>query len=128
MKTLDVSDRVMDRVVGFEKFRTHCWLWMFRLGIGLLSVVLLYFLWRGGQLIAERGTLELLGLLREDREIIREYWRDTADIIIAELPQGTIFRAIVVIGIIFAVFLLTRRRRNIIRKKLQFIIKLGKKR
>lgn len=118
----------MDRIIGFEKFRTQRWLWAFRMCVGLLGAALLYLLWRGWQLVRERGTLELLGLLREDREIIREYWRDTVDIIIMELPQKTIVRAVVVIGIIIVVFFLTRRRRNIIRKKLQHIAKADKKR
>lgn len=118
----------MDRVVGFEKYRTRRWLWVFWTGVGLLTAVLLYLLWRGWQLVSERGTLELLELLREDREIVREYWRDTVDVIIMELPQKTIIRAVVVIGIIVVVFLLTRHRRNIIRKKLQHIAKADRKR
>lgn len=118
----------MDRIIGFEKFRTQRWLWTFRMCVGLLGAALLYLLWRGWQLISERGTLELLELLREDREIIREFWRDTIDIMIAELPQGTIVRATVVTGFIVAAFLLTHHRRTVIRKKLQHIAKADKKR
>lgn len=118
----------MDRVVGFEKYRTRRWLWMFRVGVGLLIAVLLFLLWRGWRMIAERRTLDLLGLLREDREIIAEYWRDTVSIAIAELPQKTLLRAAVVVAVIIFVLFLTRRRRRIIQRKLLDIAKAGRKR
>lgn len=127
MKTLDVSQGVMDRVVRLEKRRTRHWLWMFRTAVGLLGAVLLFLLWRGWRLIAERGTLDMLELLREDREIIAEYWRDTADVIIAELPQKTLLRAILVGIVIVVILLLTRRHRRIIQRKLQHIAKASKK-
>lgn len=118
MKNIDVTKSVMDRVVLLEESRTHRWIRKFRTIIGVLMVLLGVFIWRVWVLVSERHTLDLLTLFREDREIIAEFWQETVITFIEELPQRLLVIVLLVIVLILAVFLMTRKRRAVINRKL----------
>ena len=116
----------MDQVVRFEESRTHQWVRRFRTIIGALVVLLGVFAWRVWTLVSERHTLDLLALFREDREIIVEFWQETVLTFIEELPQRLLGIVLLVIVLILVVFLMTRKRRAVISRKLSELAKQHK--
>ncbi len=83
----------MEKIVRFEQRRTHVWMRLFRVSVGFLFMLSGVFLWQVWLRLSDRQTLDLLTLLREDREIIQEFWQDSALVFIEELPQGTLLVA-----------------------------------
>lgn len=119
MKPIDVTKPVMDKIVRFEERRTHAWMRLFRVSIGLLFTLSGVFIWQVWLQLYERQTLDLLTLVREDREIIQEFWQDSALVFIEELPQDTLITAGIFLLAIGIIFWVTRRKRKVIRKKLK---------
>lgn len=116
MKNIDVTIPVMQKVAGFESHRIRVWL--VRFGLALFSLAVIIFLASLMALvkIRERGTLDLLTLFTQDREIIAEFWQDTLATFIEELPQ----RSLVVVALSGAAFvtaiILTQKKRKIIHR------------
>ncbi len=117
MKKVNLENKVLDEVVRFEKKRTFAWLirsTIFLIGlaaaIGVVAVLAI-------QIILDRGTLDLLQLLGEDNEIVKEFWRDTLATFIAELPQ----QDLIIIGVLLFVLILfiifSRKSFKLVQKK-----------
>jgi hypothetical protein len=119
MKTTDVSDAVMKRVVTLEKGRTRMWFFRFIAVLIILGVLFVALTIRGYMLISERSGWDLLTLFYQDPEIIAAYWKDTLWIFWMELPQKTVSISIAVLGMIVIFIAITTRRRKILRKKLK---------
>lgn len=113
----DITEKVMERVMRFEKRRVVFWLWLF----GVVTVVTLLVLAGVGYLtlreISMRESWELLTLFAEDREIITEYWRDVTETLWIGLPHALLVLIGVVFSGFFAWLFLTRRKRTIVAKK-----------
>jgi hypothetical protein len=118
MKTIDVSKNVMGKVVSLEKGRTKRWLLRFFIAVAVLLISFIAFGIFAVQTISERQGWDLLTLFQQDPEIIAAYWRDTLWIFWEEAPQRIVFAVGAIVIIIIGVFILTRRRRTILRKKL----------
>ncbi len=126
MKRLDVTKSVMEKVARFEERRTRRWILIFvvilLLILGLISVTIL----RTYDILSERHTLDLLEILYEDREIIAEFWQDTLLIAYQELPQQTVGIGLGLVAIFIAFWVMTRRRRAIMRRRLAELAKRKK--
>jgi hypothetical protein len=117
MKTTDVSDAVMKRVVTLEKGRTRMWFFRFIAVLIVLVVLFVILTVRGYMLISERSGWDLLTLFYQDPEIVAAYWMDTLWIFWMELPQKTVgIGAIVLVTIILCVITTSRRRKILLRK------------
>jgi len=125
MKTIDVSQNVMKKVVRLEKGRTKRWFICFIAVVFILILLFLFFMIRGAQIISDRQGWDLLILFRQDPEIITSYWRDTLWIFWEEAPQRIIFLSIVVLVVIIGIIVWTRRKRKVLHKKLRQLEKYG---
>ncbi len=117
MKNIDVAAPVMRRIVSWERRRISLWVGRFLLGISLLIGGLFIVLWLGTQEVLRRQTLELLAIFWEDPQIIEEFWQDTLNIVIVELPWEMIAWGVLLIGSIGAYFVITAKARRSIQKK-----------
>lgn len=126
MNNPDVRASVMEKVVRFEAKRTRDWLVRF-FTILLLAIAAVV----GGAFVVgvrlwEREAWEPLTLFWEDPEIVAEFWRDTLSVLWEETPQSWVY--LVGAGIVLLVILIigTRRRRKVIRKRLQKLAQYNK--
>lgn len=108
----------MEKVVRFEQQRTHAWMRLFRVSVGLLFALSGLFLYQVWLQLSERQTLDLLTLVQEDREIIQEFWQDSALVFFEELPQEALLLAGIFLLAIGIILWVTRRKRKVIGKKL----------
>ena len=75
MENKDLTRKVMDKVISFERKRSTLWIKVFLFTLSALSLmVTVYFLMairqaQGGQIF------DLLSLFGEDSEIIEEFWQ-----------------------------------------------------
>lgn len=118
MKKIDVTKRVMHRIVTWERRRVALWVGWFLVGAALLAGGLLLIVWLGTQEVLKRQTLDLLTLFGQDKEIIEEFWRDTLFVVLTELPWEMIVLGVILCGIIGAYLLATAHKRRLIQKKL----------
>lgn len=115
-KNIDVSQKVMKRIVKFEKRRS---IFLLILILVVSAFLVLVTVWKGVtaiQKVLERQSLTLLTLFTEDREIIAEFWKDTLEVFWQELPKEEI--VIALLG--FFVFVLFEFK---VGKKIKIIIR-----
>jgi len=74
----------------------------------------------------KQHTLDLLEIFYEDKEIITEFWRDTAAVIIVELPQQTMLVGLMLSMLLVVIWAITRRRRKIVQRRLVELAKRKK--
>lgn len=115
---MDVRKQVMEKVLAWERRRIKAWQVIFWATIVALAGILIFSLTRVFQIIQNRGTFDLLTLFAEDREVIAEFWRDSLVTFYEELPHRRLTITILVATVIALVFLVTKKARKIIQKKL----------
>ncbi|OGG11578.1 hypothetical protein A2Z00_05100 [Candidatus Gottesmanbacteria bacterium RBG_13_45_10] len=118
MKTFDVSKNVMEKVVDFERKRTIGWQRRF---IAIIVIAILSMVVLGVVIInilLDRQSFALLTLFGQDPEIIAAYWQDTLWVFWEEMPHRIVWLSAAVCMGIIGIFILTRRKRKILRKKL----------
>ncbi|KKU87924.1 MAG: hypothetical protein UY16_C0016G0016 [Candidatus Gottesmanbacteria bacterium GW2011_GWA2_47_9] len=118
MKQVDVTKRVMDRVVAWERRQTAFWVGWFLVGAAVLAGALLAIVWAGTQEVLRRQTLDMLMLFTQDREIVEEFWQDTVMIVLTELPWEMIALGIFLCGIMGIYLLVTVSKRRLIHSKM----------
>lgn len=123
MKTIDVSSRVMKKVVLFERRRITMWLRGF--------ITLTVFLVSGGVMLVglvvrdlmEKRAFDMFELFTQDLEIIAEFWKEVLVTFWEEVPQRLFFIAIGILILLVLLIIVTRRKRLIIDKKLHALEK-----
>ena len=126
MKQINVATPVMDRIVVWERRRVRLWLGGVLVAFTMLAGGLLLVAKIGIQEVLQRQTLDLLTLLAQDPEIIREFWQDTAMIILAELPWERLVLGAVLCGMIGVYLLVTGRKRRLVQDKMSQIAQYNK--
>ena len=116
----------MDKVVRFEEQRTKRWLTVFAVAVPSLVIIAAVFLSRSYTVVSERHTLDVLEIIYEDREIISEYWQDTLLVALTELPQKTLVLGSAAVLLLGATWIVTRHRRQIVRRRLAELAKRKK--
>ncbi|MBI5619603.1 hypothetical protein HY950_01460 [Candidatus Gottesmanbacteria bacterium] len=127
MKTIDLTKPVMEQVVRLERKRTRRWIRIFSVTVAILLIVAALFLVRAALRLSERHTWDLFALLMEDKEIISEFWQDTAMIFFEELPKSSLLIAGAVAVAIALLFVFTAKKRTVVRRKMQELAKREKK-
>lgn len=123
MKKVDLTRKVMNRVVGFEKKGIGFWLFRFFLVLTVLVEIVFLSLWFFAKNILESKTYELFSLLTEDREIIEQFWQDTLMIIWEEMPKHLLFIFILSTILIVLILFILRKKIKVIRKKVRLLAK-----
>lgn len=128
MKKIDVTKSVMDSIVSFESKRTKKWLGILLLVVVwiLISIVLVGVRTYG--ILSERHTLDVLEILYQDREIIAEFWQDTLLVAWEEFPQQSMFIGVGLISILIGIWIVTKRRRKIMVRRIEELAKRQKRR
>lgn len=118
MKKVDLTGKVMGKVVGFEKRHVKWWLGKFILVISVLCASFIFSAAVFQKEVLQRRILDLLSLFTEDKEIIGQFWQDTLGVVWEEIPHELLF----LLGLIFLIFVIfifvSRKRLKIIRKKM----------
>lgn len=114
--------RIEHKIYLFETKRT---LREFVLRIGSILLIALGGIFFGIGLIkqlAEQRTFDLLALFQEDKEIVKEFWRDVLDTFYVELPKIP-FIVFIFCSIVFLLFVLFFVKNFVkIRNKMRSII------
>ena|SRR5258708_27852189 len=123
MKKNDLTRRIMDQVVGFEKRRSQFWL--IRLIFVLITVLGLggFFLYLTISILVEQKSFDLLNLFGEEFEIIKDYWKDTLITFIEEIPPEKIILGIVFILIAIIILVKYRKKIRLVLTKLKNVAK-----
>ncbi|MFZ5845609.1 MAG: hypothetical protein ACOY0S_04030 [Patescibacteria group bacterium] len=114
MKSVDLTSRVMEKVVCFEKRKIRVWFIRFFLVLLIILTGVIIIGWLILLEVSQRQTLELLALFQQDPEIIAEYWPEVVATIWIELPRFSLGIVGALIAALLLVFLSTRRIRKII--------------
>ena len=127
MKESELTNKIMKKVVGYEKRRVIGWILAVILGLVIFIITGAVSLWYAATILGETKSLELLTLFREDWEIIREYWRDTITTFFQELPFDSIIILAISGVILLVIIIYSLRRRGVVRKKITNIEKFQKR-
>jgi hypothetical protein len=114
---IDVSNKVMQDVVGFETKQIKRWKGAFYIVLSLLVIISLFTLYFIYHILKLQGTFDLLELFSEDKEIIAEFWQDTIMVFWEELPYKAVLLVFISILFIIGLIVGTRRRRKILKRK-----------
>lgn len=112
-----LDNQIVRSVYSFETKRTSI-----RFAATLLALSILILIgtisWMAAyEILAERHTLDLLELFREDWEIIREYFREVFFTFYADLPKDkTAFGIIAAIGVLIIIFSLIFHLKKILHR------------
>jgi hypothetical protein len=123
MKHINLTKPVMEKVIVFEKKRVNSWRHKFILLLLVLSGLFVMFVGYTLQQMYVENTFDMFVLFTEDREVLSQFWQDTVVSIWDEVPQVEILAAIGVLLVIVSVVWLTRRTRDINRRKIMEINK-----
>jgi NADH:ubiquinone oxidoreductase subunit 6 (subunit J) len=119
MKTPDVTKPVMDKVIRFERKRTALWFRRYRVIISVSGILVLILGLVIVKTLSDQQSFALLLLFHQDPEIIASYWQDTLWVFWQEVPSHMVWISVILlVGIIIGV-VVTRRKRKILRSKLQ---------
>jgi xanthine/uracil permease len=117
MKNIDVTQSVMKNIASLERKRITSYrrkLFAVLGGLVLLFAGIVVFVIR---ILEQQQTFDLLTVFSEDREIIVEFWQDTVISFFQELPEPEIVIGGIVLCTVFAVVLVTRKKRSIMTRK-----------
>lgn len=128
MKQADITQSVMEKVAVYEERRSKGWLTVFIATLIIIAICITVLLYRAYSIMSERHTLDLLEILYQDKEIIAEFWADTFLVMLAELPQRTVFLGGVFTILLICVWVITRHRRKIVKRRLVELAKRKKSR
>lgn len=128
MKQTDITQSVMEKVAAYEERRSKGWLTVFFATFIIIIICIAALLYRAYSIMSERHTLDLLEILYQDKEIIAEFWADTFLVMLAELPQRTVFLGGIFIILLICVWVITRHRRKVVKRRLAELAKRKKSR
>lgn len=118
MKKVDLTEKVMQKVAGYEKRKISLWLGRFAAILVILFGGFLFSAWIFHRVLIDRQIWDLFSLFSQDREIIAEFWQDAMGVIWEEMPRGPIYALAVIVFLVFAVILSSRKKLKIIRRKI----------
>lgn len=104
MKKVDLTQKILKKVVSFEKRRI--WYWVVQKVILFILFVVLssFFFWIILIVLKQTQTLGLLGILWEDREVIQLHGREVAETILNEVPIE--FFVAILVSVALAIFVI----------------------
>jgi hypothetical protein len=117
MKNIDVTQSVMKNIASLERKRITSYrrrLFFVLGGLFLLFAGIVVFVIR---ILESQQTFDLLTVFSEDSEIISEFWQDTVISFFQELPETELALGGIVLCTVFAVILMTRKKRSILSRK-----------
>jgi uncharacterized membrane protein (DUF485 family) len=126
MKNSKLTQKIMKKVVTFEKKRVIIWILraiVLVFGFGLIGLIVLGFV---SQELARTGSFELLTLFGEDKEVIAEFWQETVLTFWEELPKREVFILIFSLIITIIIIILAKKRWPIIKRKINGLEKYKK--
>lgn len=115
----------MSRVVGFEKSRTRNWLRLFWVSVAGLLIISLFILGGGIIILHQQLSFDPLGVFFEDWELVYDYGSEVIWGFWQEIPKVEFYVWIVLLTLICTIWVLTRNKRKIIRRKLGELAKYG---
>ena len=127
MKSTNISERVLERVIQLERRRIAVWWRKFWIVISVFVLLSITTLGITGFGLWQQRTFDLFAIFAEDSEIIVDYWQDTFMVFFAELPVEYVFYAAVGAVGILVVVILTQKRRKILRRRSQEVAFYRKK-
>jgi hypothetical protein len=125
MKNVNISARVMKKIVQYERKRITLWLRSFVTMTVVLVVSCLALFGFTVSDLMEKRAFDVLELFTQDREIIAEFWKEVLQTFWEEMPQGLFFAGVTVVVILIILIVITRRKRMIIDKKLRGLEKFS---
>lgn len=123
MKKNSTTQSIMDRITKYEKTASRRWIRVFVISILLLLLLSLFItallLWQ----LNQQDSFSMMTLFSEDSEIIKEFFLETITAFIAELPWELIEAGLACIVLIAIAFIVTRKKRLLLQKKMASIEK-----
>lgn len=113
MKNIDVTQTVMKNIASFERKRIFSYRRKLLCIFGVLFIALCAIFGIIYRILAEQQTFDLLTVFSEDSEIIAEFWQDTVVSFFQELPQPELAVGGIVLCTVFAIIIVTRKKRDI---------------
>lgn len=123
MKSAKITHEVMNKVMEWERNRVYKWIAAFGVMVSVLVAMGGAAGWSAGQKIGERKTLDLVQIFGEDKEIVADYWQDGVRVFWEELPKADLAVGWGAVGIVVMAWLITAKKRKIVRQKLKQVIK-----
>lgn len=121
MRNKDVTKQVMQKIVQFEKKRTYQWIGGFILVMLFLCVVIAAGVFLTYEQTTRQQTWDVLAILQEDKEIMKEFWKDAVSTIFLELPYQYILLIFFVLLGCIGIIIGTRNKRKIMKHKIKSI-------
>lgn len=122
----DISKQVMKKIAGFEKRRIIRSIILFISVFVILTVLFVSTFRELSAQIYASSLGDLLTLLRQDWEIISEYWSDTLMTLLAEIPFGQVVGLLCIFIIILLLLRGMKKNSSITLKKFRSLDKIGK--
>ncbi|MBI5356633.1 hypothetical protein HZB78_03395 [Candidatus Collierbacteria bacterium] len=90
-KDNSLNDKIMGRVVKFEKKRIYLYIWEAVISIIFFSSIAIILFSLAKFVLEESETLEIISLFKEDRETIGDLWQEIYFILKEEIPWHLMF-------------------------------------
>lgn len=127
MKESELTNKIMMKVVGYEKRRVVSWILTILVGFIVFLAIAAISLWYTAVILGQTKSLELLTLFREDWEVIREFWRETIITFFQELPTDSLIILVVSIILLLVIIIYSFKRWGRLKRKLSSIDQFQKR-
>ena len=119
--------KVMKEIVAWEKRRVGVWIGAFAVIILALVVIGIVEWGAARERMNEQGTWELVAIVSEDIEVVKDYGQEVVETVWAEAPKGEIVVGMTALGLVAILVWGTRKKRQKLAKKIEQVVKYEKK-
>lgn len=121
MARVDLTQKIMDRVIRLERHKTRVWLIRIIAVFSVLVFIFGLYLWSVFAKLILGESFYPLTLFLENTETIAENWRDTLGVFFAEFPRRDSLALALSLLAILVLFLMVRPKLPVLKRRIKSI-------
>lgn len=110
------KNKLIKKVVAGEVRKTKTWFFKIVLGFLLAGLIFLISVWFTAQELVQNRTFELITFIKDDIDIIKDYWQTNLVMVWEGLPRNIIFMCDASIVFLMALFIFSKKKLVFLKK------------
>jgi hypothetical protein len=110
------KDRLVKKIVAHKVQRTKTWFFKIVLGFLFAGLIFLISVWFTAQELVQNRAFELASFVKDDFDLIQDYWQTTLVMVWEELPRNIIFVCDASIIFLIALYIFAKKKLAFLKK------------